>query len=159
VHSARCTTSISIWSCPADPLRRADMSVRAARIRELGIEAEPLLAAAEQLPPAELDAICHGDLHVRQLLVDDGRLTGIVDWVDVCRSDPAVDLSIAWSLLDGAARGAFFAEYGAIEPARAIRARVVALFLSAILVDWAQTENVPAVLETASAGVRRAIDG
>ena len=39
-------------------------------------------------------------------------LTGIVDWVDVCSSDPAVDLSVAWSSLDEARRPAFFTAYG-----------------------------------------------
>jgi aminoglycoside phosphotransferase (APT) family kinase protein len=148
---------------PVDPLGRVDMTTRVQRTREQLPEhaagAEALLAEAESLPPPELAAVCHGDLHVRQLLVDDGRLSGIVDWVDLCRSDPAVDLSIAWSFLDAAARSAFFAEYGAIDRGREIRARVVALFLSGFLVEWARAENVPAVLETAAAGVRRAADG
>lgn len=144
---------------PVDPIRRVDMPFRVAKLRERGVDADELLAEAEALPPPGHTAICHGDLHVRQLLVDDGRLSGIVDWVDLCRSDPAVDVSIAWSLLDTDARAAFFAEYGGIDRAREVRARVVALFLSAHLVDWARVENVPAVLETATAGMRRAVDG
>jgi aminoglycoside phosphotransferase (APT) family kinase protein len=142
---------------PADPMRRVDMPYRVRQLRERGVDADALLAEAEKLPPPELGAICHGDLHVRQLLVHDGRLSGIVDWVDLCRSDPAVDVSIAWSLLDDPARKAFFAEYGPIERPREIRARVVALFLSGFLADWARAENVPGVLETAAAGMRRAI--
>lgn len=96
---------------------------------------------------------------MRQLLVADGRLSGVVDWVDVCRSDPAVELLIAWSFLDADPRRAFFAEYGAVDRAREVRARVVALSLSAFLAEWAAAENVPAVLETAAAGLRRAADG
>jgi len=148
---------------PADPLGRVDMTARVPRTRERlrqhDVDAERLLAEAESLPPPEHAAVCHGDLHVRQLLVQDGRLSGIVDWVDVCRSDPAVDLSIAWSLLDADARSVFFAAYGTIGRGREVRARVVALFLSAYLVEWARAENVPAVLETASAGMRRAVAG
>src|SRR5206468_2023921 len=97
---------------PFDPLGRVDMRVRLPRLREAGIDAPELIAAAETLPPARHTAVCHGDLHMRQLLVDDGELTGIVDWVDVCRSDPAVDLSVAWSTLDAEARPVFFAAYG-----------------------------------------------
>ena len=54
------------------------------------------------------------------------RAHGIVDWVDVCRSDPAVDLSVAWSTLDAARRPAFFAAYGVVDEETRVRARVVA---------------------------------
>ena len=148
---------------PVDPLGRVNMAVRVPRtrelLRELGVDAEPLLAEAETLPPARLTAVCHGDLHFRQLLVDGTELSGIIDWVDVCRSDPAVDLSIAWSLLPPADRAAFFDEYGAIDRACEVRARVVAATLSGYLVQWARAEGVPAVLDEAAAGLRRAVAG
>ena len=114
--------------------------------------------AAGELPPARHTAVCHGDLHMRQLIVDGDALAGIVDWVDVCRSDPAVDLSVAWSTLDTADRPAFFAAYGEVAEETRIRARVVAAFLCAMLADWARKEKVPAVLDAAVAGLRRAID-
>jgi aminoglycoside phosphotransferase (APT) family kinase protein len=143
---------------PADPLGRVDMSVRLPRLAELGVEAPALVAAAGALPPARHTAVCHGDLHMRQLLVAGGALTGIVDWVDVCRSDPAVDLSVAWSTLGVASRPAFFVTYGEIAEETRVRARVVAAFLCAMLADWARKEEVPLVLEAAVAGLRRAID-
>lgn len=148
---------------PTDPLGRVDMTLRVPRtrelLRELAVDAGPLLAEAEALPPARHTAVCHGDLHFRQLLVDGEALSGIVDWIDVCRSDPAVDLSIAWSLLSGDARAAFFDEYGAIDREREVRARVVATFLSGMLVQWARAENVRSVLDEAAAGLRRAVSG
>src|SRR5262249_25855850 len=148
---------------PADPLGRVDMAVRAPRTRDLlaalGVDGGALLAEADALPPPRLTAVCHGDLHFRQLLVDGVVLSGIVDWVDVCRSDPAVDLSVAWSLLPAGARAAFFDEYGAIDRDREVRARVVAAFLCGMLVQWARAEDVPAVLEEAAAGLRRAVTG
>lgn len=143
---------------PADPLGRVDMSVRLPRLEELGVEAPALIASARELPPARHTAVCHGDLHMRQLLVAGSKLTGIVDWVDVCRSDPAVDLSVAWSTLDRASRPAFFAAYGEIAEETRVRARVVAASLCAMLVDWAEKEEVPRVLEAAVAGLRRAVD-
>jgi aminoglycoside phosphotransferase (APT) family kinase protein len=143
---------------PADPLGRVDMDVRLPRLEELGIEAPALVAAAQELPPAHHTVVCHGDLHMRQLLVDGDALTGIVDWVDVCRSDPAVDLSVAWSTLDTARRPAFFAAYGEVDEETRVRARVVAAFLCAMLADWAGKEQMPLVLDAAAAGLRRATD-
>jgi aminoglycoside phosphotransferase (APT) family kinase protein len=143
---------------PADPLGRVDVNVRLPRLRELGVEAPELVAAAVELPPARHTAVCHGDLHMRQLIVNGEELTGIVDWVDVCRSDPAVDLSVAWSSLDAASRPAFFAAYGEVGPETRVRARVVAAFLCAMLAGWARKEKVPVVLDAAVAGLRRAID-
>ncbi|HKN63988.1 MAG TPA: phosphotransferase [Gaiellaceae bacterium] len=143
---------------PADPLGRVDMSVRLPRLEELGVDAPFLVAAARELPLARTTAVCHGDLHMRQLLVDGDTLTGIVDWVDVCRSDPAVDLSVAWSTLAASSRPAFFAAYGEVAAETRVRARVVAAFLCAMLADWARKEQVPIVLEAAVAGLRRAIE-
>jgi aminoglycoside phosphotransferase (APT) family kinase protein len=143
---------------PADPLGRVDMTVRLPRLKELGVEAPGLVAAAEELPPARHTAVCHGDLHMRQLLVEADVFTGIVDWVDVCRSDPAVDLSVAWSTLEGAQRPAFFAAYGETAAETRVRARVVAAFLCAMLADWAAKEDVPLVLAAALAGLTRATD-
>ena len=143
---------------PVDPLGRVDMDVRLPRLEELGVEAPALVAAAEKLPGARHTAVCHGDLHMRQLLVDGDALTGILDWVDVCRSDPAVDLSVAWSTLDGAARSSFFAAYGEVEEETRVRARAVAAFLCAMLADWAGKEQVSPVRDAALAGLGRAID-
>jgi aminoglycoside phosphotransferase (APT) family kinase protein len=143
---------------PVDPSGRVDMAVRLPRLRALGVDAPELFAAAETLPPARHTAVCHGDLHMRQLLVADGALTGIVDWVDVCRSDPAVDLSVAWSTLDTAARPAFFAAYGEVGEDTRVRARIVAAFLCAMLADWATKEELPLVAGAARAGLTRAIE-
>ena len=134
------------------------MDVRLPRLEELGVEAPALVAAAEALPPARHTVVCHGDLHMRQLLVAGEALTGIVDWVDVCRSDPAVDLSVAWSTLDSARRPVFFGAYGDAAEETRVRARVVAAFLCAMLADWARKERVPVVLDAALAGLRRAVD-
>jgi aminoglycoside phosphotransferase (APT) family kinase protein len=117
-----------------------------------------LVAAAHELPPARHTAVCHGDLHMRQLLVAGEALTGIVDWVDVCRSDPAVDLSVAWSTLDEAGRASFFTAYGEAAEETRVRARVVAAYLCAMLAEWAAKEHAPPVLDAAGAGLERAID-
>lgn len=153
---------------PFDPIRRADMSVRVPKtrdaidaVRELGLWEPPpvveeILAAAGRLPSAEPSAVCHGDLHFRQLLVDGGELGGIIDWVDVCRSDPGVDLQLLWSFLPPAGRDAFLDEYGPVSEGSLLRARVLALFLNAILARYGHAEGLAAVEAEALAGLSRA---
>jgi aminoglycoside phosphotransferase (APT) family kinase protein len=98
----------------------------------------------------------HGDLHVRQVLVDgNARLTGVIDWVDVCRSDPAIDLSMLWSYLPRAGREAFLAEYGPVSGGQLLRARVVALSLSAALAHYGHNEGFAAIEREALAGLER----
>ena len=45
----------------------------------------------------------HGDLHSRNVLCVDGRISGIIDWGDVGAGDCATDLAAIWMLLDSAA--------------------------------------------------------
>lgn len=49
----------------------------------------------------------HGDLHLANLLVDQGRLTAVIDFGDLTSGDPATDLAVAWPLLPADAHGAF----------------------------------------------------
>ena len=37
---------------------------------------------------ARHEVLVHGDLHVRHVLVDNGELSGVIDWGDVCVGDP-----------------------------------------------------------------------
>lgn len=52
----------------------------------------------------------HGDLHPANVLTEDGALTGVVDFGDLCCGDPATDLSAAWLLLPDPE--ALFEHYG-----------------------------------------------
>lgn len=154
---------------PVDVMRRADMRLRVPRLRdelaaceEEGIwsppaAVSPLLELAERLPPPVTATVCHGDLHVRQLLVDGSRLTGLVDWVDVCRSDPGLDLQIAFAFLEPDTRPAFFDAYGPVAEASLVRARIVALFLSAALARYGRAEANAAVEREAVASLGRAL--
>lgn len=49
----------------------------------------------------------HGDLDVRNWLVRDGRITGIIDWGEMGIGDPACDVMVAWKLHSVAARDEF----------------------------------------------------
>lgn len=47
----------------------------------------------------------HGDLHPGNVLVEAGRLIGVLDGGGFAAADPALDLVAAWHLLDEARRG------------------------------------------------------
>jgi aminoglycoside phosphotransferase (APT) family kinase protein len=49
----------------------------------------------------------HGDLDGRNLLVMDGRLSGVLDWGCLSVGDPACDVMVAWKMFSGDAREAF----------------------------------------------------
>jgi aminoglycoside phosphotransferase (APT) family kinase protein len=49
----------------------------------------------------------HGDLDARNLLVRDGKITGVLDWGSVCVGDPACDVKVAWAVLDSETRPIF----------------------------------------------------
>ena len=53
------------------------------------------------------DVWLHGDLFPGNLLVEDGRLIGLIDFSLVGRGDPACDLIAAWSVLSAASRASF----------------------------------------------------
>ena len=157
---------------PHDPMGRVDMARRVPFARERLAElassgmadhrhgAETILRSASDLPPSPRGVTVHGDLHFRHVLVDAGRaepLTGVIDWGDLCRGDPAMDLHLAWSLLPPRARPAFWAAYGPIDPDQVLRARVVGLFLGAVLALYGQREGLPAVREEALASLERAL--
>lgn len=90
----------------------------AERIREIFDEAAAAPAWAG--PPLWL----HGDLHPANVVVQDGTLSGIVDFGELCAGDPATDLSAAWILLPSAAAvGQFFDSYGEVDDPTVARAR------------------------------------
>jgi aminoglycoside phosphotransferase (APT) family kinase protein len=52
------------------------------------------LAAADDARPTWI----HGDLHPRNVLVRDGRISGVIDWGDMAQGDRASDLAAVWTL-------------------------------------------------------------
>jgi aminoglycoside phosphotransferase (APT) family kinase protein len=150
---------------PYDPTQRADMRHRAAITREwierldrrpAGLDA--LLDEAEALPPPDGEVVAHGDLHIRHVMVEpDGELTGVIDWGDVCRADPSIDLSLLWSFFGADGRAAFLAEYGPVSEAQLLRARALAVNLSVILAVYGREEGMSGVEREALEGLDRCL--
>ena len=157
---------------PVDAVQRADMDRRVPMTRDRLVQArrlglwsapasvEPLLERALALPPAQPTALAHGDLHLRHLLLgDDLAPCGVIDWIDVCRADPAIDLVLYWSFLPPAGREAFRDAYGPIRDDQLVRSRVLAVFLSATLAVYGHEVGIPWLQRGALAGLELATTG
>jgi aminoglycoside phosphotransferase (APT) family kinase protein len=97
----------------------------------------------------------HGDPHPMNLLLGaDGRLTGVVDFGDLCAGDPASDLAVGWLAFDSATRSVFRAECnlsGTYDLATWTRAWAWALGLAAVFSQ--SSDNLPALAAIARHGL------
>jgi aminoglycoside phosphotransferase (APT) family kinase protein len=120
---------------PRNPYRGVPLSQRAGaveeRIRRLSVSTElitpALLAAWERALASDgpaRETWLHGDLHLRNVLCSSGRITGVVDWGDVCVGDRATDLGCVWMLFDD----------------RAVRERCLSLY-DADAATWARARG------------------
>ena len=102
-----------------------------------------LWAALRELPREDGDLMTHGDLIPGNLLVDGGRLTGVIDVGSLGPADPALDLVAAWHLLEPGPREAFRADLrcGDLEWARG----AAWAFEQAMGVAWYYVETNPAM--------------
>ena len=188
LHDPGIIAAVGGADLPVDPMRRASAPVRASQargvldrlvhrgiwpgdghLREFLDQAEhvtagtgpaaPAAAATEPVSGRGPLVLCHGDLHVRHLLVDrDGAATGVIDWGDLCLADPAVDLSIAYFGFAGRARADLLSAYGRpVGPQRELAARAAAVSLAASLAEYAADDGRPELLQECVAGLKRAI--
>ncbi len=81
-------------------LRASDGIVDVTRLRAIWTR-------LRRLPRWEPDAMTHGDLIPGNVMVRDGRLTGVLDVGGLGPADPALDLVAAWHLLDADRRQRF----------------------------------------------------
>lgn len=94
-----------------------------------------------QAPIATTSVWLHGDLHPRNVLVQEGELAGIIDWGDMTGGDPATDLAAAWTLFDSTeARTAFLRDYAA-SPTEVVRARAWAVFFGCALASSGESDH------------------
>lgn len=156
---------------PVDPMGRANPATLVPRTRERlarlstagtwspDTRVDALLDTAVALPspPGPL-VLVHGDLHVRHVLVtDDGAVGGVIDWGDTCLADPAVDLMVGYAAFVGPPREAFLEAYGEVPPERELRARALAVHVTAALLEYSAAEGMTSLVDEALAGLDRAV--
>ncbi len=78
----------------------------------------------------------HGDLHPRNILVENGAIAGIIDWGDMTSGDIATDLASIWMLFcDRNARQQAIAEYANVSDATLQRAKGWAILFGVVLLE------------------------
>jgi len=144
---------------PANPFRGVPLAERAttfaANLALLGGHVDrdavlrawvaALTAPGYDGPPVWL----HGDLHPANILVNDGQVSGVIDFGDITAGDPASDLSVAWMLLPPSCHAIFWSAYQAAggragrRPDDALRARARGWALNLAIVFLAHSEDNP----------------
>jgi len=147
VHTLR--VGVDGWATH-EPLRTGGRrcAVLLDRVTAVGADADPAWFPT--------DGLVHLDLHTDNLLVDDERLTGIIDWEGACAGDPRFDLVRYAFDLDGHDQSIWgLVEATDIEP-RVIRAYVAHQALCCT--SWAirhHPEDVPRQLDRAERVLER----
>jgi aminoglycoside phosphotransferase (APT) family kinase protein len=93
--------------------------------------------------PIDVEATwLHGDLHPRNILVENGIITGIIDWGDMTSGDPATDLASIWMLFsERNIRQQAISEYQNISDATLQRAKGWAILFGTVLLDTGLVDN------------------
>lgn len=84
----------------------------------------------------------HGDLAPHNLLVRDGRLSGVIDFGASAVGDPACDTVLAWTFLDGESRRAF-REGLPVDHDTWVRGRGWAIWWALYILAWYPGANPP----------------
>jgi aminoglycoside phosphotransferase (APT) family kinase protein len=97
----------------------------------------------------------HGDLHPKNVISNDGQLSAIVDWGDMCVGDKATDLACVWMLFDSVDHVDFWNAYGGASNSAMMRARAWAISFG--LMIWANHHDAdPAFAANGLSTIRRA---
>ncbi|HEY6922682.1 MAG TPA: aminoglycoside phosphotransferase family protein [Steroidobacteraceae bacterium] len=156
---------------PLNPVRGVALEQRASTVEErmqrLAAMAVPIVTAEiyriwEAALAAPLDVgptWLHGDLHARNVLVDDGRLTGVIDWGDVTAGDRATDLAAVWMLFaDAEARSRALVASGSVTQATYLRAKGWAVSFGVVLLDSGLVDH-PRHAAMGEKTLRRVLEG
>jgi len=167
---------------PANPVRGVPLAERAGsfaanlalltgqvdRDAVLRVWDAALAAPGYDGPPVWL----HGDLHPSNILVNDGQVSGVIDFGDITAGDPASDLAVAWMLLPLGCHDRFWSAYraaggagdaggaggagGRVDGGLRTRARGWALNLA--IVFLAHSEDNPVLLEVGRRTLRAVLE-
>lgn len=83
----------------------------------------------------------HGDLLPGNILIQDNRLSAVIDFADVGIGDPACDLIVAWSLLNPYSREVFKSHLDHIDHATWERGKGRALSIALIILPYYKHSN------------------
>jgi aminoglycoside phosphotransferase (APT) family kinase protein len=111
----------------------------------------------------------HGDLHPANVLVNDGQVSGVIDFGDITAGDPASDLSVAWMLLPPGCHASFWSAYQVADSSwgswgsrvrvdDALRARARGWALNLAIVFLAHSEDNPVLLEVGRRTLRTVLE-
>jgi aminoglycoside phosphotransferase (APT) family kinase protein len=145
-----------------DDPRIPAQTVERARARLVELALEPSISAAMHdvldTPVVESTerALIHGDCHAGNVLVDNGGVSGVIDWGDSAAGDRASDLAFGWSVVPPAARNEFCDAYGGVDAAMWARARLFALSRHALqLLAWGRGLGDAAIIAWAERSIAR----
>ena len=99
-----------------------------------------LLALCAEIAAAFADVhesgVLHGDVHPRNVLIEEGVIAGIIDWGDLTSGDCATDLASIWMIFaEPDAHRAALAAYGGISKATKNRAKGWAVLFGVMLLE------------------------
>lgn len=134
----------AVRGCPlADRAEGVSARIHQLKASKAGLAPEIEIAWHQGLnaPVSETACWLHGDLHARNVLVDNGRISAIIDWGDITSGDVATDLAGIWALFESAdARHDALEAYGPDE-AEIARARAWAVNFGTILLVTGLVDN------------------
>jgi hypothetical protein len=123
--------------------RRRPGPGRGARAQSVGNPLRSIWRDALAAPIDVEDTWIHGDLHARNVLVQEQRLSAVIDWGDLCNGDCATDLAAVWMWLPNAeSRAMAMAAYGG-SIATWQRARGWAVLFGLVLLETGLADNPP----------------
>jgi aminoglycoside phosphotransferase (APT) family kinase protein len=143
-------------TAPRNPYRGVPLAQRAAAVEErmerlertrttqsVGNPLRSIWRDALAAPIDVEDTWIHGDLHARNVLVQEQRLSAVIDWGDLCNGDCATDLAAVWMWLPNAeSRAMAMAAYGG-SIATWQRARGWAVLFGLVLLETGLADNPP----------------
>jgi aminoglycoside phosphotransferase (APT) family kinase protein len=132
-----------------EPLANRDAATRVA-IQTLGAHtATAVWDAALRSPPWDQEPVwIHGDLDARNLLVEKGRLSAVIDWGCVGVGDPAYDVMAAWKVLPPSTHHGFRAALG-VDEATWVRARGLVVSQALIALAYYTEKTNPVLVREA----------
>ena len=104
-------------------------------------EIEEIWQAALNTTITEKQCWIHGDMHTRNILVHEGKISGIIDWGDMTSGDVANDLVPIWMLWGNPTTRQRALDLYGITPEILARAKGWVIYFCAVLLDTGLVDN------------------